>query len=213
VQDYEKTHGLEYSFIVKLRTDCDTPARHGYSFPCLSYNVNAEFLKKPSDNTAFLDSDYQFGARREVFGRIASLYKRIKHDYWGRDLNYFNIDWGLISKCDVSAGKFKWLAYPKDAMGNPPCFSSECLSQNEQLKEWSHTHSEEHTEWVTEKSFPSPGVSSEKILILDLLRSGVVIKHFRRLGKDADFDRSFESFETEDCIDDSIDGDCPAAMY
>jgi hypothetical protein len=190
VEEYERSNGLKYSFIVKLRTDCER-------FGCLKYNANAELLNKASDDTAFLHSDYQFGAGRKVFGRIASLYTRIETDYWGRDEQYVHIDWGLVAKCDISSGKFRWLAYPKDAMGDPPCFSATCISQNKELLEWSQIHSEEdatHIEFVTQKWFSvSGGVSSEKILLLDLLRSGFTIQPFRHLSGDM---RVFETFET-----------------
>lgn len=192
VQEYERRNGLNYSFIVKLRTDCDIHP----GIQCLKYNANAELLSKVSDDTAFIYSDYQFGAGRKVFSRIASLYTRIETDYWGRDAQYVNIDWGLVSKCDISAGRFEWLAYPKDAMGHPPCFSFACISQNKQLLEWSHMHSEEdakHVECVTRKEFTSPGVSSEKIMVLDLLRSGFTVQSFRHFSGDM---RLFESFET-----------------
>jgi hypothetical protein len=192
VQEYERSNGLKYSFIVKLRTDCDTHP----GIRCLKYNANAELLNKASDDTAFLYSDYQFGAGRKVFSRIASLYTRIENDYWGRDAQYVHIDWGLVAKCDIAAGRFEWLAYPKDAMGHPPCFSIACISQNKQLLEWSQIHSEEdakHIEFVTQKGFSCPGVSSEKILVLDLLRSGFTIQPFRHLSGDM---RVFETFES-----------------
>lgn len=226
VLEYERSNGLEYSFIVKLRTDCDSPLKHGQSFPCLKYHWNTELRK--AGNTAFLHSDYQFGAGRRVFSRIASLYGRIESDYWGLDAEYVNIDWGLVSRCDISAGKFHWLAYPKDAMGPPPrCFTSSCISRNKKLLDWSHTHSEEdakHTQVVTHwsKNFNIPGVSSEKILIVDLLRFGVVIQHFRVLhvGEDRRHETAsnlwslgLRSFETGDCIDNSSDGDCPATVH
>jgi hypothetical protein len=216
VLEYERSNGLEYSFIVKLRTDCDSPLKHGQSFQCLKYHGLTELLLK-TGNTAFLHSDYQFGAGRRVFSRIASLYGRIESDYWGLDAEYVNIDWGLVARCDTSAGKFQWLAYPKDAMGPPPrCFTSWCISRNKKLLEWSHTHSEEdanHTQVVTHwsKNFKIAGVSSEKILIVDLLRFGVVIQHFHVLHSREDR-RAPQSFETVYCIDNSIDGDCPATV-
>jgi len=215
VQSYEKSNGIEYSFIVKLRTDCGSKNQHNHAFKCWQYAANTELMNQAPDDTAFIYSDFQFGAGRKVFTRLASLYSRIRSDYWKRDLEYVNLDWGLVSKCDITAGQFTWLAYPKAAMGKPPCFLSECILQNKKLLEWSHNHSERdatHTAIVSKKNWRNPGVSSEKTLIIDLIRYGVSIQHFARFSADTRADTS-EIFATGDCIDDSIDGDCLATMH
>lgn len=179
IQEYERSNGLEYAFIIKFRTDCNR-------FGCPKYNVEA--LSHVSDNTAFLSSDFHFGAGRKAFGHVASLYRRLEKEYWKRDTEYVHIDWALLSKSDISTGKFSWLNYPKAAMGDHPCFSPKCIAQNKQLLEWSRTHSKEDAakcETVMGKPWYAQGFSSEKTLVLDLLRYGFIIKDFQRLA-DAD---------------------------
>lgn len=162
---YERKKNIKYDTILKLRTD-------------LKINQKIEF-PDCKENTIYMNSDYYFCAKRDVFFQACDFFDRVSSYY--NNFKYLPVNTvENILKSDIKCAKFQWLNYPKSSNINK--LKVKDLSV-EKITETFISHTEEEIESFNFRSYYRGIIfPSEPAFLHYLLTSGITVKELDRFN-------------------------------